>query len=88
MACISSTATIATYDRGMTFLKNAGTNILAICVVLWWMSAFPHVPPPGESVVMRDQAQTLRRRVAPWPVSENLPFKIAMGWKADRKKAG
>ncbi|MCC6228991.1 MAG: ferrous iron transporter B [Phycisphaerales bacterium] len=55
------TAAIATYDRGMTFLKNAGTNILAICVVLWWMSAFPHVPPPGESVVMRDQAQTLRQ---------------------------
>lgn len=55
------TAVIATYDRGMTFLKNAGTNILAICVVLWWMSAFPHVPPPGESVMMRDQAQTLRQ---------------------------
>lgn len=55
------TAAIATYDRGMTFLKNAGTNILAICVVLWWLSAFPHVPPPGESVVLRDQAQTIRQ---------------------------
>lgn len=55
------TAAIATYDRGMTFLKNAGTNILAICVVLWWMSAFPHVPAPGESVMMRDQAQTMRQ---------------------------
>lgn len=57
------TAAIATYDRGMTFLKNAGTNILAICVVLWWLSAFPHVPPPGESVMLRDQAQTIRQAV-------------------------
>ncbi|MCC6971657.1 MAG: ferrous iron transporter B [Phycisphaerales bacterium] len=55
------TAAIATYDRGMTFLKNAGTNILAICVVLWWLSAFPHVPPPGETVMLRDQAQTIRQ---------------------------
>ncbi|NUQ51801.1 MAG: ferrous iron transporter B [Phycisphaerales bacterium] len=57
------TAAIATYDRGMTFLKNAGTNILAICVVLWWLSAFPHVPPPGESLMLRDQAQTIRQTV-------------------------
>lgn len=57
------TAAIATYDRGMTFLKNAGTNILAICVVLWWLSAFPHLPPPGESVMLRDQAQTIRQAV-------------------------
>ncbi len=29
------------YDRGLTFLTKAGTVIVAICVVLWWLSAYP-----------------------------------------------
>ncbi|MDX2130782.1 MAG: ferrous iron transporter B [Planctomycetota bacterium] len=40
------TALVTTYDRAWMFLKNAGTNILAICIVLWWLSAYPHVDPP------------------------------------------
>ncbi|MBL8760896.1 MAG: ferrous iron transporter B [Phycisphaerae bacterium] len=80
------TAAIATYDRGMTFLKNAGTNILAICVVLWWMSAFPHVPPPGESVMLRDQAQTLRQSLD--GVSRGAASQGAVGRGAAGENAG
>ncbi|MDX2115679.1 MAG: ferrous iron transporter B [Planctomycetota bacterium] len=50
------TALIATWDRGFVFLKQAGTTILAICVVLWWLGAFPHVDPPAESVALRERA--------------------------------
>jgi ferrous iron transport protein B len=50
------TALLTTYDRAWTFLKNAGTVILAICVVLWWLSAFPHVDPPREAVELRERA--------------------------------
>ncbi|MDX2148242.1 MAG: ferrous iron transporter B [Planctomycetota bacterium] len=53
------TALITTYDRAVTFLRSAGTNILAICLVLWWLSAFPHVPPPDEAVALREQAAAL-----------------------------
>lgn len=50
------TALLTTYDRGLVFLKKAGTNILAICIVLWWLSSFPHVQPPAEVDALRAQA--------------------------------
>lgn len=50
------TALITTYDRGLVFLKKAGTNILAICVILWWLGAFPLSAPPPEALALRAQA--------------------------------
>ncbi|MDX2018479.1 MAG: ferrous iron transporter B [Planctomycetota bacterium] len=47
----------ATLDRGWIFLKNAGTNILAICIVLWWLSSYPHVEPPARAQELRAQAE-------------------------------
>ncbi len=38
-------ALLLTYDRGMVFLKKAGTLIVAISIVLWWLSAYPHAHP-------------------------------------------
>ncbi|MBL0921139.1 MAG: ferrous iron transporter B, partial [Phycisphaerales bacterium] len=37
-------------------LKTAGTNILAICVILWWLGAYPRVAPPPEADALRAQA--------------------------------
>jgi len=34
-------ALLVTWDRARVFLRNAGTTILAISVVMWWLSAFP-----------------------------------------------
>ena len=51
------TALVTTYDRGLTFITSAGKNILAICVVLWWLSAYPHSAPPPEAVALREQVQ-------------------------------
>ena len=34
-------ALLTTWDRANVFLRNAGTTILAISVVMWWLSAFP-----------------------------------------------
>jgi ferrous iron transport protein B len=34
-------AFLTTWDRANVFLRNAGTTILAISVVMWWLSAFP-----------------------------------------------
>lgn len=50
------TALLTTWDRGMVFLKKAGTNILAICIVLWWISNYPHVEPPSEALRLREAA--------------------------------
>ncbi|MDE0957886.1 MAG: ferrous iron transporter B [Planctomycetota bacterium] len=65
-------------DRGWTFLKNAGSVILLICIALWWLSAYPTTPEgpeiealrvaaeahsdPGESQRLLDQAQSLHLR--------------------------
>lgn len=35
------TAALVTWDRASVFVRNAGTMILAISVVMWWLSAFP-----------------------------------------------
>ncbi len=53
------------YDRGMLFIKNAGTIILAICVVMWWLSAYPKVAPSVEVLNMR--AQTVQAQQQPNP---------------------
>lgn len=50
------TALLTTYDRALVFLKKAGTNILAICVILWWLGAYPRVSPPAEAADLRAQA--------------------------------
>jgi ferrous iron transport protein B len=50
------TALTTAYDRGMLFLRKAGTVILAISIVLWWLSAYPVAQPPAESVALRAQA--------------------------------
>ena len=49
-------ATIGTVDRAKMFLRKAGTNILAICILLWWLGAFPRVAEPAAAVEMRTQA--------------------------------
>ncbi len=49
------TALLTTYDRAMMFLKNAGTSILAICIVLWWLGAFPRVEPPRAAAELRER---------------------------------
>jgi ferrous iron transport protein B len=45
-------------DQGLSFLKTAGTVIMAICVVMWWLSAYPKADPPAEATALRAQAAT------------------------------
>ena len=53
------TAAIATYDRAKVFIVKAGTVILAICIVLWWLGAFPRVAPPAAATELRAQAAAM-----------------------------
>ncbi len=43
-------------DQGVAFLQTAGTVIMAICIVMWWLSAYPQVPPPDEALALRARA--------------------------------
>ncbi|MFZ9881119.1 MAG: ferrous iron transporter B [Phycisphaerales bacterium] len=50
-------ALLTTFDRALVFLKNAGTVILAICIVMWWLQAYPKADAPA-------MAQDLEARAA------------------------
>lgn len=50
------TALLTTIDRAWMFLRKAGTVIIAICIVLWWLSAYPTVDEPAAAAGLREQA--------------------------------
>ncbi len=53
-------AIYTTIDRSVVFLRNAGTTILAICMVLWWLNAYPRPSaPPAEVMTMRAEAAAI-----------------------------
>jgi ferrous iron transport protein B len=49
-------ALLAAKDQGLSFLRTAGTIIMAICIVMWWLSAYPKTDPPAEALALRAQA--------------------------------
>lgn len=59
-------ALLGTWDRALAFLKKAGTMILAISIVLWWLSSYPKVEPPAEVVQAR---QEIFDRIHNWKMS-------------------
>lgn len=52
-------ALLTAFDQGRNFLRTAGTVIMAICLVMWWLSAYPRSAPPAEAVSLRHQAAAL-----------------------------
>ena len=56
-------ALLSTYDRAMVFLKNAGTVILAICVVMWWLSAYPKAAVPEAASALEARAAAIELEV-------------------------
>lgn len=50
-------ALLAARDQGLAFLKTAGTVIMAICIVMWWLSSYPTTGPTAEAEQLRAQAQ-------------------------------
>jgi len=52
-------ALLTTYDRAMSFVKKAGTVIVAMMIVLWWLGEYPHAREPAEAAAMRAQAAAI-----------------------------
>jgi ferrous iron transport protein B len=50
-------ALLTARDQGLVFLKTAGTVIVAICIVMWWLSAYPRVEPGPEVQALRVRAE-------------------------------
>src|SRR6185369_14633373 len=49
-------ALLTAKDQGLAFLKTAGTIIMAICIVMWWLNTYPHSAPPPEVATIRAEA--------------------------------
>ena len=49
-------ALLTAKDQGMAFLRTAGTVIVAICIVMWWLSAYPRVATLPAAAVLRVEA--------------------------------
>jgi ferrous iron transport protein B len=52
-------AVVAAKDQGVAFLKTAGTAIMAICIVMWWLNTFPRAAPPPEAQALRAEAASV-----------------------------
>ncbi|MBS0187914.1 MAG: ferrous iron transporter B [Planctomycetes bacterium] len=79
------TALATTIDRGWIFLKNAGTNILAICIVLWWLGSYPHVAPPESAGRLRTQAIDLRAAASAEPTTARAEEALANARKLEQE---
>ena len=55
------TALLHTFDRAKIFVKQAGTIILAISLVLWALSYYPKSSPPTAALAMTAQAEQLEK---------------------------
>jgi len=66
-------ALMAAKDQGLSFLTTAGTVIVAICVVMWWLSAYPKVPvtPQVESLRLQASAPGLGEAAAATLMAES-----------------
>jgi len=49
----------AAIAQGWEFLRTVGTVILAICFVMWWLSAYPTAPAPPAAVELQTRAAAL-----------------------------
>jgi len=49
-------ALLTAKDQGVAFLRTAGTVIVAICIVMWWLSAYPKTGATPEADRLRAQA--------------------------------
>ena len=55
------TAFLHTFDRAKSFVKQAGTIILLISLLLWTLSHYPKSAPPAAAVAMTAQAAQLEK---------------------------
>jgi ferrous iron transport protein B len=49
-------------EQAKIFLTTAGTVIMAICVVMWWLSAYPKSAPPAAAIALQQQAAAVAGR--------------------------
>ena len=50
-------ALLTARDQGLSFLSTAGTVIVAICIVMWWLSAYPKVEASPDAARLRAAAE-------------------------------
>jgi ferrous iron transport protein B len=49
-------AMLTARDQALSFLSTAGTVIVAICILMWWLNAYPRVDTPAAAVSLQTAA--------------------------------
>jgi ferrous iron transport protein B len=49
-------ALLTARDQAVSFLSTAGTVIVAICILMWWLNAYPRTAPPPAAVALSTAA--------------------------------
>ncbi|MFG0283600.1 MAG: ferrous iron transporter B [Phycisphaerales bacterium JB039] len=63
-------ALIVAMDRGLVFLRKAGTVILAVSIVLWWLGSYPRSGPSPAGEALRAQARVVDSSLAAAELNE------------------
>jgi ferrous iron transport protein B len=50
-------ALLTARDQAVSFLSTAGTVIVAICIVMWWLNAYPRIESPAAAVALTTASQ-------------------------------
>ncbi|MCH2141208.1 MAG: ferrous iron transporter B, partial [Phycisphaerales bacterium] len=77
-------ALLTCWDRGWLFLRKAGTIILAMVIVLWWLSAYPK-PPAPESTEAQQRITSTETNPMEWSFAGRIgrsvqPVFEPLGW--------
>jgi ferrous iron transport protein B len=67
-------ALLTAKDQGLAFLKTAGTVIVAICIVMWWLSAYPKATADADARTAQASSYAGQMGRAIQPVFEPLGF--------------
>ena len=71
-----TTALLTCWDRGWLFLRKAGTVILGMVVVLWWLSAYPKAPEAPPTAPMAITTTDTPDSAAPSPMEYSFAGRI------------
>jgi ferrous iron transport protein B len=67
-------ALLTAKDQGLAFLRTAGTVIVAICIVMWWLSAYPRANPDADARTAQAASYAGQLGHAIQPVFEPVGF--------------
>ena len=72
-------AVLAGKDQGVSFLRSAGSIIMAICIVMWWLSAYPRIDAEGKAQQAGSYAGQIGQAIQPVFAPLGFDWQLTVG---------